>query len=267
MSPVRTFSLLAADALRDGLRNRVGLFALVFALCIGLFADRCTGFDTGSFVINGRPFDVRDGARLVGPLVFSVCALLLVLTAGFLACDALARPLSDGAATLWLARPVGRGNYALSRLCGALGLALAAGAAVLGVVALLLHLRLGLALAPALVGIVVFAADAWVIAAIAMTLGLVLPRVVALATVVMAMQLVVFSNGLHAVASASGGMLDSLDRWGPPLGTGLLYAVAPWFSPGASAAEWIDVGARLLIWGAGASGLLVFLFRRQDVPS
>ena len=267
MTSARTLGLLAVDAVRDGLRNRVGLFAILVALCVGLFADRCTSFDAGSIVLNGREFDVADGARFVGPFVFATCALLLTLIAGFVASDALARPLSEGTAPLWLARPVGRTSYALSRLAGALGLSLAAGAAVLLVVTLLLHLRLGLDPRPALVGVAVFAIDAWVVAALAMTLALFLPRVVALAIVVLMLQTVVLTNVLHAVAGVGGSILDGIERWGPPLGTALLYALAPWFSPGASAAEWVDVCLRLLAWGAGSTALLAVAFRRLDLPS
>lgn len=265
MSPLRSLALLAADAVRDGVRNRVGLFALVFALLVGLFADRCTAFDAGTVVLNGREFDVREGARLMGPFVFASCALLLVLVSGFVACDALARPLSEGTATLWLSRPVGRASYALSRLAGALGLSLAAGAAVLLVVTVLLHLRLGLDPKPALAGVAVFAADAWVVAAVAMTLGLHLPRVVALGAVVLSIQMVVFTNGLHTVASVSGGLLGAVERYGPPLGTALFYALAPWFSEGVPAADWLGVCARLVLWGAGSTALLALLFRRLDL--
>jgi hypothetical protein len=267
MSRLHTLRMLTADAVRDGLRSRVGLFALVFALLVGLFAHRCTGLDAGSLVLNGHEFSPRSGAEIVGSLVYAVCALLLVLVAGFVACDALERPLSEGAATLALARPVGRASYALSRLAGSLLLALAAGVVVLAMVTGMLHLRLGLSPAPALVGIAVFATDAWVVAAVAMPLGLLLPRVVALGSVVIGMQLVVFSNAIHAVGTTTGSLLNAIERWGPPLGTALLYALAPWFSGSASPADWLDVGVRLLVWGAGASALLVFLFRRIDLPS
>ncbi len=267
MSPARTLGLLAADAVRDGVRNRVGLFAIVFALCVGLFADRCTAFEAGTVMLNGREFDVSDGAHFIGPFVFGSCALLLALVAGFVACDALARPLSEGTATLWLSRPVGRASYALSRLAGALGLSLAAGFAVLLVVTVLLHLRLGLDPLPALAGVAVFAADAWVVAAVAMAFALYLPRVVALGAVVLLMQMVVFTNGLHSVATLSSGLLGGIERYGPPLGTALIYALSPWFSPGASAAEWLDVGVRLFVWGAGSTVLVALLFRRIDLPA
>ncbi len=267
MSALQRFGLLTADALRDGLRNRVGLFAIAGALLVGLFADRCTGFGSGTLVMNGREVDLSDSARLVGPLVYGICTLMLVLIAGFLACDALARPTSERTAALWLSRPVSRGNYALSRLAGALALAVGAGAIVLLVVTALLHLRLGLVPAPAFVGLAIFVADAWVVAAVAMTLGLVLPRVVALATVTLFTQLVVIANGLHSVADTSGGFLGALERFGPPLGTALLYALAPWFASEASFGQWIDVVARLLFWGVGSSAVLVVLFRRLDLSS
>lgn len=267
MNRWRSFALLTADAVRDGLRNRVGLFALVFALLVGLLADRCTGLGFGSLVLNGREFDLRDGARLAGPLIYATSALLLVLIAAFLASDGLARPLSEGTAAIWLARPVGRGSYALSRLAGSLGITLAAGWGVLLVVTALLHLRFGLSLGPGVTGLLIFAADAWVVGAAAMTLALLLPRVVALGAVLLLTQLLVLSNVLATAGSTSGGLLESFERWGPPLGTALVYALSPWFSASVSTAEWIDVCVRLLAWAAGTSALLVLLFRRLELSS
>lgn len=251
--------------MRDALRNRVGLFALAAALVVGLFADRCTGVGGGTFVLNGRPYDVSDGAKLVGPVLYGLCALLLVWISAFLACDALARPLSDGTAPLWLSRPVGRGTYALSRLAGSLGLSVGAGILVLLVVTGLLNARLGLPPAPALLGLAVFAANAWVVAAIAMALALFLPRVVALAAVSIGIQLVVVANLLRMVAETEGGMLQAIDRFGPPLGTGLVYALSPWFAEGATASDWIGPAFRTLFWGGAASAFLVVAFRRREL--
>jgi ABC-type transport system involved in multi-copper enzyme maturation permease subunit len=267
MNVARTFTLLSGDALRDALRNRVGLFALACALLVGLFADRCTGFDTGAIVLNGQAYDLRDGARLVGPVVFGSCSVLLLFVAGFLASDGLARPISDGTVSLWLARPVSRAVYALSRLSGTLALALVAGASVLLGVVALLHLRLGLDTGPGIVGVAIFVADAWVVASLAMTLGLFLPRVVALTLVVLAVQLVVSSNVLAVLMSNGDGGVSVLERFGPPLGTALLYALAPWFSASASAGEWTDVLMRLAVWAVGTSALLIVLFRRLELPS
>lgn len=267
MSAPGRFVALAADAVQDGLRNRVGLFALAAALGVGLFADRCTGVGGGSFLLNGRIYDLTSGAKLVGPLLYGTCSLLLVWVAAFLACDSLARPLSDGTAPLWLSRPVGRGTYALSRLAGSLGLTVGAGVLVLGVVAALLNARLGLAPAPALLGIVVFAANAFVVAASAMALALVLPRVVALAAVSIGIQIVVVANLLHLVADTSGGLLQGIDRFGPPLGTVLVLALSPWFSDGPAPSDWIDPVVRTLLWGGGAGGLLVLLFRRRELAA
>jgi hypothetical protein len=81
------------------------------------------------------------------------------------------------------------------------------------------------------------------------------------------MQMVVFTNGLHSVATLSSGLLGGIERYGPPLGTALIYALSPWFSPGASAAEWLDVGVRLFVWGAGSTVLVALLFRRIDLPA
>ena len=267
MSTSRRFLALAADAVRDGLRNRVGLFALAAALLVGLFADRCTGLGGGSFLLNGRAYDLGTGAKLVGPLLFGTCSLLLIWVAGFLACDSLARPLSDGTAPLWLSRPIGRGIYALSRLAGSLGLSVGAGVAVLGVVTALLNARLDLSLAPALLGLVVFAANAWVVAASAMALALFLPRVVALAVVSIGIQIVVVANLVHVVAETSGGVLQTIDRFGPPIGTGLVYALSPWFSDGPEAVDWIDPVLRTLFWGFATSALLVGVFRRRELPA
>lgn len=267
MSGATRFTKLATDAVRDALRNRIGLLAILFALAIGVFADRCTGIEGGSFVVNGRLYDVSDGARLVGPLLYGLCALTLVWVAGLVACDSLARPLSEGTASLVLSRPVGRRAYALARLAGALAISVGAGASVLLAVAFLLQARFGLDLAPGLVALGVFAVDAWVVAAVAMTLSLWLPRLVALAAVTIGLQLVVAANLFYTVAESSGGMLSAIERFGPPLATSLVLALSPWFSDGAVAGDWLEPALRLGVWGIGATALLVAIFGREEIAA
>lgn len=258
-------ALLSLEALRDAIRSGVGVFAVVGAILVAVFAERCTLGESGVLVVNGRVIGMEEGARLLGPVVYGVSAFCFVLIAGFVACDGLARPLGDGSALLWLARPVTRTAYALSRLLGALALAVGVGAVVLVGIAGLLDARLGLAMGPALWGLAACALDAWVVAAVAMALGLWLPRVVALAIVTIWTQLVVFSNGVHLVMDTGGGTLAAIERFGPPLGTAVLHALAPWYSslPVGPDAAWVAL--RLVAWGAGATLVMVLAFRRMEV--
>ena len=77
----------------------------------------------------------------------------------------------------------------------------------------------------------------------------------------------VVANLLHLVADTSGGLLQGIDRFGPPLGTVLVLALSPWFSDGPAPSDWIDPVVRTLLWGGGAGGLLVLLFRRRELAA
>jgi ABC-type transport system involved in multi-copper enzyme maturation permease subunit len=263
VNPASQTLLLAREALRDAFRERIGLGVIVLAFLLSLLVDRCSGVHAG-IVINGRMLDAALLARVSGPVLFASISLLLSAGTGLVACDLLARPLEQGVATLWLARPVGRGIYALSRLAGALGLGLAAALLVLGGATALLAARHGLSPLPGLVGLVVHALDAAIVATIAMTLSLLLPRLLAFFAVLAWLQIVALANVFHMLGIGVGGWFGAIDHWGPPIGTALLYAVGPWVGLTPTSPEMLAVGLRLLVWLAGGIALLVWSVRRIE---
>lgn len=263
MNSVSHTLLLAREALRDAFRERIGLGVIVLAFALALLVDRCSGVHAG-FMVNGRMLDSALLARAIGPILFVSTSLLLSAGTGLVACDLLARPLEQGVATLWLARPVRREIYALSRLAGALGLGLAASLLVLGGATALLSTRHGLSPLPGLVGIAAHALAAAIVAAIAMTSSLVLPRLLAFFAVLAWMQLVALAAVFHMLGIGSGSWLGAVERRGPPIGTALLYAVGPWVGLDPAPSDVLAVALRLLLWLAAAVALLVWGVRRIE---
>jgi len=264
VSRLRAFRLLAAEAVRDSLRSRAGLALGVAAVLCLLFVDRCSG--VGAVIQHGgRTLDPAALSQVLGPVLYGLVALFLVAAAGLVACDVLARPIEDGTVSLWLARPVGRVTYALARLAGAVTLSGVAGVVVLAVATALLARRYELDFGPGLVGAAVFLADAVVVSAVAMAASLFLPRLLTLFLVVTWVQLALFTNLAHMVGAMFGGWLGALERWGPPLGTALLFALSPWVGLEADREQALAVFARLGVWAAGAVALVALAFRRLEL--
>ena len=262
----RALRLLAAESFQDALRSRLGLAVAACALFALLFVDRCTNLGAGGgFVMNGQPVDPEVLSRALGPLLFGGVSLFLVAASGLVASDGLARPLADGSIALWLARPVSRATYAIARLAGTVALAIVAGGSVLAAAAFLLHLRHGLPLPPAFFGALVFCGSAWIVSAFAMTLSLYAPRVVTLFAVIVWIQVVVMANTAHVLGASFGGWFGALERWGPPLGTALLYAVSGWVAFTPPPGEMALVMLRLGLWVVASAVLLVVCVRRIEI--
>ncbi len=266
---MRGFALLAIEAARDALRRRFAVaIAVVLALSL-LWVRSCTDF--GNVTFDQRAVDPALIAGFLAPVLFSLQALAVLLMAGVLASDHLARPLADGSSALWLARPVSRGAYAGARLAGALAVALGAGAVLLGGTAALLAARHGVDLAPAALGAAAAGLGAVVVAALAMATSLAVGRTAVLLAVLVAVPLQGFANALGlalAVVQPDAALPDvlaTIDRFGPPLGTAVFAAVAAW-NPHVDASEaLLPAFGRLALWAAGALALLVAVFRRTDI--
>ena len=262
--PIRAFHLLAAEAFQDSLRSRLGLAVAGCALLALVFVDRCTSLE-GSFVLNGEAVDPGMSARAMGPILFGWVSLFLLAASGLVATDGLARPVADGSIALWLARPVSRTVYTLARLSGTLALAISAGGGALVAAAFLLHARRGFALEPALFAGLVYAASAAIVSALAMTLSLYAPRVVTLFVVMLWILLVVVANVAHMLGASFSGWFAALERWGPPLGTALLYAMSGWVSLSLDAHDVALVMLRLAAWMGLSAALLVLSVRRLEL--
>ena len=267
---MRAFRLLALEAARDALRRRFALaIAIVLALSL-LWVHSCTGF--GDLHVEGGTVDPALVAGFLAPVLFSLQALAVLVMAGVLASDHLARPLAEGHAALWLARPVSRGGYAGARLAGALAVAWGAGSVLLGGTAALLSFRPGVDLGPALVAELATALGATVVGALAMAASLAIGRTAVLLAVAIAVPFQVFANfaglalALLQPEASLPGPLAVFDRFGPPLGTTVLAAVAAWNPHVELGGVLAPVALRLALWTAGAVALLVFAFRRVEIP-
>lgn len=261
----RAFALLAAEAMRDAVRSRAGLgVALGAVLCL-VVVNRCTGLELVANGMDGEGLDPAALARVLGPVLYGMVALFLVAATGLVAVDSLARPIEDGTVSLWLARPVGRTPYALARLAGTMGLAGGAGVAVLLAATVLLEMRHGLSLAPGAFGTLVFLLEALVVSSLAMAASLFLPRLLTLFVILLWVQAAVFANTAHMLGAKLGGWLGAMERFGPPLGTALLFAVSPWvgLDPRTEQAVWIF--GRLALWAAAGVALVAFAFRRMEL--
>ncbi len=271
MRPAATtvFFALAGEAFRDAARRRIVPIIAVFALLSLLAVDSCTSCVGSSTIIRG-------GQQIAGEdfvsgwsamLIFSALSLWTMVLAGMLASDHLAESVHDGSATLTLARPVRRSEFALARLTGALGIAYAAGAVVLTASAYLLHVRNGVSLGAAAWAGLACAAGAFVVAALTMTLSLFLARV---ATALFVLCLV----GAVVLVDAFALFGASLERLGyfvqhflPPLCAAVVVALEPWIAPRVPAVDPVTVSWKLALWMAASVSLLLVAFRRRELGS
>ena len=271
MNAMRAFRIFAAEAFRDGLRRRLA-FAVALVLVTGLAgAQSCTQLGLGSMEVNGETLDGSVIGGFLAPILFGFQAWAVLAIAGLLAADHLARPLAEGSAVLWLARPVSRGIWATARLAGALGVALLCGALLLGGTGAMLVLRQGVAIEPVFAAAAATALGSLVVASLAMTASLALGRTAVILLVLLGLVFVAFANGVGLATELAhpeigvGGLIGAVDRYGPPLFSAIAGAVAQWnphVDPGDTYAQSMQ---RLAVWAAGGCLLLVAAFRRREI--
>jgi ABC-type transport system involved in multi-copper enzyme maturation permease subunit len=268
---LRAFAVLAGEAFRDGLRRRLAL-AVAVILVLGLAsAQSCTQIGGGELAIDGRAVDPQVVGGFLAPLLFSLQALSVLAIAGLVAADHLARPLAEGSAPLWLARPVSRRVFAAARLAGALAVALAAGALLLGGTGALLLARQHVALAPALAAAAATALGGVAVASLAMAASLVVGRAAVVLLVLLGLAFVTAANGVGLVSELVhpeveiGGVVGAVDRYGPPLFRSIAAAVAAW-NPHVDAGDvYPQAMARLALWSVAGVALLLALFQRREI--
>ena len=264
-SPAAVWLLLSREALADALRRRIVAVVAVLAVVSLVAVESCTSCSPAA-TRDGQPIDASQlvglGA-LVGAVLLGLWAMVL---AGVLASDHLAEPLADGTAELVLARPVSRRVFVLSRLAGAWALAGGAAAVLLSAQAALLHLRQGLALAPAAAALLACLAGAATVAGLAMTASLWLPRAVTALAAIALVGLVAAANGAAHLGVGLRGAPAWLDAAGPPLASAMIAALSPWLGPGApEPGSGLELGLRSLAWLAGSAALLVWSFQRIEL--
>ena len=260
----RVFLALAREALADAVRRRIVPLIAAMAVLSLFFVDSCTSCSP-QIESQGHPVELPDLAGMLGLVVIVVLGLWTQVLAGVLASDHLAEPLADGSATLALARPVSRGGYALSRLAGVLALSFATGAVLLASTALLLSLRQGLAPGPALAAGLACALGCISVGGLAMAASLYLPRVATALLVFALVWGVALVNAVGQAGAELRGLLGAVDRFGPPLASSMIVALAPWLDSATVSGAGADVALRGLGWAAASVGLLVLAFRRLEL--
>jgi hypothetical protein len=262
--PLAQLLALAGESVRDAVRRRIAVALAALSLLALVAVESCTSCGAASLVVDGMPLDATRLLGWTGMLLYALLALWTVALAGALASDHLEQTLADGSALLALARPVGRGTFALARLAGALAVSLGTGAVLLAGAAFFLRVRYGLALGPAAAGAAFAALGAVSVAALAMTASLFLPRLATIALVFAGVAAIAFAN----VAGLAGAELappwEALHRFAPPLGSGLALAFSAWTGRDVPASTPL-VLARLALWAVFAPALLAFAFRRLDL--
>jgi hypothetical protein len=264
-SPLAQFRTLAGEAVLDAVRRRIVAAIAVVSVLSLMLVDSCTSCAGGELVVNGEVREVASIAGWTGTVTFVVLGLWSIVLAGVLAAEHLAQTLADGSATLALARPVGRGTFAFARLAGALAIAFATGAILLGGTALFLGSRSGLPGGPALLASLSCAVGGITLASLAMTASLYVPRVATVLLAFAATGAVSLANLLAMFRQAPDGVMGAIDRFGPPLCTSIALALSPW-TPGveipvAPAA----VAVRHGLWAAAGIALLWATFRRVEL--
>ncbi len=248
MSGVRSFRILAFEAVADAVRRRAVAAVAAVAVLSLLGVDSCTSCAGGQIMVNGQPAQLPEVAGATGVVTFTVLALWCMVLAGVLAADHLVQTLEDGSAGLSLARPVGRGTFAYARLAGALTIALATGAVLLGATTFLLGARSGLPPGPAVIAGAAFACGALIVAALGMTFSLYVPRVAGLLGVFALVGMTALANGLSLAGRAGDGWLGWLDRLGPPLASSVVLGLWGWLPEVEITGEPTDVLARVFAW-------------------
>jgi len=258
---------LTAEAVRDASRRRIVAVVVVMSLLSLFFVDGCTSCAAGEITINGEDHSLRKIGGVTGALLFGTLGLWIVFLAGVLAADHLQESLEDGAANLTLARPVSRDEFVVARLLGALVVAGGTAFVLLGIAALLLYQRSGLAPGPALLAALGCGVSAFTLGALGMLASLWLPRLAAILAVAAGLAVMTLANSLALfVEPENGGALDWIHQWGPPLASTLWLPLLAWVPEAAPLADdSMGVALRALGWaGIAIAGLLV-TFRRTEL--
>lgn len=266
-SMTRIFGALAGEAVRDAVRRRIVPVIVVVSLLSLMMVDSCTSCASPTVMENGVPIELSGVSGWVGVMIFAVLSLWVMVLAGVLASDHLSEPLSDGSASLVLSRPVGRSTFALARLMGVLAITGVTGAVLLGGAAAMLHARNGVSLEAALWAGLACAIGALVVAALAMTASLFLPRSATVLAVLIGVAIIASVNAIGLSGVELGGIPWGIDRFGPPLGTAVAASLAPWVEPMEIPVNAVAVVVRSIAWGVAGVSLLIVVFRRRDVPS
>ena len=262
----RPLRILAVEAFLDATRRRIVPAVVVISFLTLLMVDSCATC-SANIAVSGAE---GEAARLsvlnwTGMAAFGALALWSIALAGLLAADHLRSIFEDGSALLLLSRPVSRPTIAAARLAGSLAVSVPAALILCVGATFFLVIRGGLPVGPAIVATSATLASIVVVAALAMTASLFLPRIVTVLLVIGGVGLI----GVVNVTSASGNELSGLywllDRFGPPLMSSIVLGLSPWSGQVIQSISTLDVVLRALIWLFAAVALLLVVFDQRDL--
>jgi len=266
-SASRVFWALTGEAVHDAVRRRIVPVIAAVSLLSLVVVDGCTACGAPQIVQDGVAVEMPEVAGWTGMVIFAVLGLWTMVLAGILASDHLAETLADGSASLVLARPIGRPSFALARLVGALAIVFVMGIVLLGGTAAMLQARSGVAPVNALWAAFACALGSTTVASLAMTASLFLPRIATVLAVLAGVGVIASINAIGLISGELGGFSWIVDRFGPPLGSAMVAALASWIEPVEVPASGFELAVRSLAWAVASVVLLVMVFRRRDVPS
>lgn len=265
------FLLLWREALLDALRRKLVAAIAAASLLSLLMLNQCAGCAPVP-TVNGVAQDPGNTAAFMGIALMIVVGLWVVTLAGLLASDHLAQALEDGHATTALARPVRRHEFAYARLAGALSVGLGAGLLLLGATGFWLTTRNGLPAEPAALALLACFLSCITVAAFAMTASLALPRLAIWLLVFGLVFITSLASGLSFLSPAEPGdvssfraLFSAIDRFGPPIASAMLRALAPWVPGAPLPADFAAVFARSLVWAMLGLASLAAAFRKIEL--
>ncbi|MCH2185198.1 hypothetical protein MK280_04935 [Myxococcota bacterium] len=264
MTDAGLFRLLTKESLRDAARRRI--VPAVIGLCLLTLAsiNSCTTCNA-EITTNGVDASTLDIFGWVGVSVLGVLALWSITLAGLLASDHLSSSLEDGSGLLVLTRPVKRRVFVLSRLSGTLCVSGTATLVIMGGASLMLFVRGDLPFGPALVALAVTWINCVSIAALAMLLSLLIPRI---ATFLCVVGFVGWTSMANLISMSGGGLgfvSLVLNNFGPPLLTGVIVPLANWSGQPISGVSNLDLAFRLGLWAFASVSSLIFVFQQQEL--
>ena len=267
MNALHGFGTLTWEAVIDAVRRRIVFAIAAMGILSMMVVDSCSGCNTASLTLDEKAQELIEVAGYTASLTFTTLGLWIITLAGVLGADHLTQTLEDGTAPLGLARPVSREVFALSRLCGTLGIVAITGLVLLGGTAFLFATRNDLPFGPAFVAGAACGLGAIAVGGLAMTASLFLPRLATWLLVVSLVGVIALAGGFSFAPIEQQGWLAWVGRFGPPLASSMVAALSPWMNEIALPWGPFELWPRLLLWDVLAVGALTWAFRRREIAT